>query len=142
MMIENIHINLTEQSLDEGFCRSFVSDDSCGGIVIFIGTVRNQTKGRKVTALHFEAKESMAIKEIRKIAEKICTDWPVHKIAIHHRIGHLSIGEVPVIIAVSAAHRKASFEACQYAIDTFKETVPIWKKEYLEDGEVWVSAHP
>ena len=68
--------------------------------------------------------------------------WPVHKVLIHHRTGVLEVGEIPVIIAVSAAHRAAAFEACQFAIDTLKETVPIWKKEIFQDGEVWVAAHP
>jgi len=70
------------------------------------------------------------------------TKFQIHKIAIHHAVGELQIGEIPVIIAVSSAHRKAAFEACEFAIDTLKETVPIWKKEHFEDGEVWVNSHP
>lgn len=84
----------------------------------------------------------MAISEMKKIAEIALIKFDIEMIAIHHRIGELKIGEVPVIIAASSAHRKAAFEACQFAIDTLKETVPIWKKEYFEDGEVWVSATP
>jgi molybdopterin synthase catalytic subunit len=79
---------------------------------------------------------------MRKIAETAISRFSVDKIAIHHRTGRLEIGEIPVVIAVGAPHRGAAFEACQYAIDTLKETVPIWKKEYFEDGEVWVAAHP
>jgi len=142
MESECIDIRLMEALLDESFCRAFVDDPHCGGIVIFVGTVRNHTNGKVVTGLHFEAKETMAIKEMKKIADQTLNQWPIRKMAIHHRIGSLEIGEVPVVIAVSAAHRKDAFEACQFAIDTLKETVPIWKKEFLEDGEVWVSAHP
>jgi len=84
----------------------------------------------------------MAIKEMQKIAEKALEKFPIKKIAIHHAEGMLQIEDVPVIITVSSKHRKAAFDACQYAIDTLKETVPIWKKEYFTDGEVWVNAHP
>jgi molybdopterin synthase catalytic subunit len=84
----------------------------------------------------------MAIKEIRKIANTTLVDFDIRKIAIHHAEGKLQIGDIPVIIAVSAPHRKAAFAACQFAIDTLKETVPIWKKEHFIDGEVWVNSHP
>lgn len=113
-----------------------------GGIDIFIGTVRDATKGKKVIRLEFEAYENMALKEMKKIAEQAYNKWPVQKILIHHRTGILQIGEIPVIIAVAAAHRDAAFDACRYIIDTLKQTVPIWKKEIFEDGEVWVAAHP
>jgi molybdopterin synthase catalytic subunit len=104
--------------------------------------VRNATKGKQVVRLEFEAYEKMAVSELNKIAEEVVKRWPVHKIVIHHRTGILEVGEVPVIIAVSAAHRAAAFDACRYTIDTLKQTVPIWKKEVFEDGEVWVAAHP
>jgi molybdopterin synthase catalytic subunit len=115
---------------------------SCGGIDVFIGAVRNSTKGKAVQRLEFEAYETMAVKELHKIADTVLAQWPVEKVLIHHRTGVLQVGEVPVVIAVAAAHRAAAFEACRYAIDTLKETVPIWKKEVFEDGEVWVAAHP
>ena len=92
--------------------------------------------------LDFEAYKPMAISEMRKIAERAVEKYSLNKIAIHHRIDSLAIGEVPVVIAVSAPHRKAAFAACEYCIDMLKETVPIWKKEYFQDGEVWVSATP
>lgn len=113
-----------------------------GGIDVFIGTVRDATKGKRVVRLEFEAYKSMALSEMYKIAEQAFSKWPVQKLVIHHRIGILEVGEVPVIIAVSCAHRDATFEACRYLIDTLKKTVPIWKKEIFEDGEVWVAAHP
>ncbi|MDB5004297.1 MAG: moaE1 [Mucilaginibacter sp.] len=113
-----------------------------GGIDVFIGTVRNATKGKAVVRLEFEAYDKMAIAEMEKITQQALTNWPIQRILIHHRTGVLQIGEVPVVIAVAAAHRDAAFEACRYIIDTLKQTVPIWKKEIFEDGEVWVAAHP
>lgn len=113
-----------------------------GAINVFIGTVRNATKGKEVLKLEFEAYEPMATKELTKIVESAKSQWPLLNVAVHHRTGTMQIGDVPVIIAVSTPHRAAGFEACQFIIDTLKESVPIWKKEYFEDGEVWVAAHP
>lgn len=140
--MDNVNILLLEKSLSPQSCEAFVQAPDAGGTVIFIGTVRNQTAGKRVLRLEFEAYEPMAVSEMHKIAKQAIEQFPVQKIAIHHRTGILEIGEVPVIIAVSAAHRAAAFEACQYCIDTLKQTVPIWKKEIFEDGEVWVAAHP
>lgn len=138
----NSSILLSNQPLVEQHALDFVKANDVGGIVQFVGTVRNQTTGKTVLRLDFEAYEPMAIAEMTKIAEEAIRRFGIKKIAIHHRIGLLEIGELPVIIAVSAAHRKAAFQACEFAIDTLKETVPIWKKEFFEDGEVWVSATP
>lgn len=135
-------IHISASPLDTQEVVDLVSSDACGAIDVFIGTVRNQTKGKAVVKLEFEAYEPMAIKEMQKIADRAASQWPVDKMAIYHRTGTLGHGEIAVIIAVSTPHRKASFEACQFAIDTLKETVPIWKKEFFEDGEVWVAAHP
>ena len=137
-----IEIKLSDKVLVPQDCIDFVASDSAGGMTVFIGTVRNQTKGREVLRLEFEAYEPMAISEMRKIAEQAAERWNAEHIAIHHRVGILDIGAIAVIIAVTTPHRKAAFEACQYAIDTLKETVPIWKKEIFKDGEVWVAAHP
>jgi molybdopterin synthase catalytic subunit len=120
----------------------WIMSPESGGIDVFIGTVRNATKGKKVIKLEFEAYEPMAIAEMEKIAKQAFEKWPVQKVLIHHRTGVLEVGELPVVIAVSAAHRAAAFDACRYIIDTLKQTVPIWKKEIFEDGEVWVAAHP
>lgn len=135
-------VKISDKALDIQACIDWVTTPECGGIDVFIGTVRNATKGKQVTRLEFEAYEAMALNEMKKIAEQVLANWPVQRIAIHHRVGVLAIGEVPVVIAVSAAHRDAAFDACRYAIDTLKQTVPIWKKEVFEDGEVWVGAHP
>jgi molybdopterin synthase catalytic subunit len=137
-----IDIQLLDSALSVQTCDDFVAGPDCGGLVTFVGTVRNQTKGKTVQRLDFEAYKPMAIAEMQKIAKTATDRWPVHRIAIHHRVGMLQIGEIAVIISVACAHRKAAFEACQFAIDTLKETVPIWKKEIFEDGEVWVAAHP
>ena len=138
----DIDIQLLDEPLDAQQCIQHVVDEGAGGINVFIGTVRNQTKGKKVIRLEFEAYRPMAIAEMRKIAEQIGERWPAEKVAIHHRVGILEPTDVAVIIAVSTPHRKNAFAACQFAIDTLKETVPIWKKEIFEDGEVWVAAHP
>jgi molybdopterin synthase catalytic subunit len=140
--MEKTEILLTSDPLLLVDCQSFVLTNETGGIVHFIGTVRNHTKDKKVLRLEFEAYEPMAILEMQKIADAALKQFAIDKIAIHHRTGTLQIGEIPVIIAVSSAHRGAAFAACQFAIDSLKETVPIWKKEFFEDGEVWVSATP
>ena len=136
------NIKIFSAPLNVQSCIDWVMSPESGGIDVFIGTVRDVTKGKKVVRLEFEAYEQMALKEMTKIAEYAMARWPVHKFLIHHRTGILQIGEIPVIIAVSAAHRNAAFEACRYAIDTLKQTVPIWKKEVFEDGDEWVAAHP
>jgi len=141
-MNKKISIKLTSDKLDLTHCNNFVLDDACGGIALFVGTVRNLTKNKTVKRLDFSAYEPMAVKEMFKIAERAIEIFSIHKIAIHHAIGNLQIGDIPVIISVSSAHRAAAFDACQFAINTLKETVPIWKKEHFEDGEVWVNSHP
>ena len=141
-MEDSIHIKISSNRLVLKDCYDFVQDDSCGGIAVFVGTVRNSTDNKNVYKLEFSAYEPMAIKEMTKIATDAIKRFKVKKIAIHHALGDLDIGEIPVIITVSSAHREAAFKACQFAIDSLKETVPIWKKEYFEDGEIWVNAHP
>lgn len=141
-MTENSSVKITSEKLNLQTCYDFVQDASCGGIALFVGTVRNKTKDKEVTLLDFESYQSMALKEMQKIADKALTDFDILKIAIHHAEGKLNISDIPVIISVSAPHRKAAFAACQFAIDRLKETVPIWKKEHFVDGEVWVNATP
>ena len=141
-MQKQISIKVTSDKLNMQTCYDFVQDASCGGIALFVGTVRNNSFEKEVTLLNFSTYKAMAIKEIEKIALKAIADYDILKIAIHHAEGDLKIGEIPVIIAVSSPHRDAAFKACQFAIDTLKETVPIWKKEHFIDGEVWVNAHP
>jgi molybdopterin synthase catalytic subunit len=135
-------IALQEHSIDVAEVIAAVESPDAGGIDVFIGTVRNQTKGKKVLYLEFEAYNSMAIAEIEKIVARAESSWPILKIAVVHALGKLAIGDIPVVIAVSTPHRQAAFEACKFVIDELKKTVPIWKREFFEDGDQWVSAHP
>ena len=137
-----IDLKVTEEPIDIPACIDWVMSPQSGGIDVFIGTVRDATKGKPVVRLEFESYIPMALSEMSKLAGQAMAKWPLHKVLLHHRTGVLQIGEVPVVIAVSAAHRAAAFDACRFLIDTLKQTVPIWKKEIFEDGEVWVAAHP
>ena len=135
-------IEITDRPLDPQHLIDLVSSDGAGAINTFVGTVREQTKGKRVIKLEYEAYDVMAIAEMQKIVDLARERWPVEKVAIHHRTGPLKVGDLAVVIAVSTPHRLASFQACQFIIDTLKQTVPIWKKEIFEDGEIWVAAHP
>jgi molybdopterin synthase catalytic subunit len=114
----------------------------CGGVVTFLGTVRDLTDGRITTALDYEAHPPMAEKKLAEIEADTRARWPVGELALVHRLGHLEAGEVSVAVAVSCPHRAQAFEACRYAIDRLKEIVPIWKKENWVDGSTeWVHPH-
>lgn len=135
-------IVITHNSIDiQNVIRSAESADA-GALNVFIGTVRSKTGEKKVIRLEYEAYEPMAILELKKIIEMAKEKWNLKGWAISHRVGTLNIGDVAVVVAVSTAHRKESFEACQFIIDSLKQTVPIWKKEVFDGGEEWVSAHP
>jgi molybdopterin synthase catalytic subunit len=108
-----------------------------GAIVTFDGCVRNQSHGRPTLYLDYEAYESMALAKMQEIAAEVHAKFAIDRVAVAHRLGRLEIGETSVFIAVSAPHRAAAFDACRYAIDTLKRSVPIWKKEYFEDGAIW-----
>jgi molybdopterin synthase catalytic subunit len=130
---------VVEHPLSPDAIAAEVDDAGAGGIVIFSGVVRNETGGRPVKFLEYEAHAPMAEAKMREIGAEIRARWAgVRRVSMWHRIGRLEIGESSVLIAVSAAHRGEAFEACRYAIDTLKRTVPVWKKEHFEDGEVWV----
>ncbi|MDH5398985.1 MAG: molybdenum cofactor biosynthesis protein MoaE [Cyclobacteriaceae bacterium] len=135
-------IEIRETPLDVAEVTQAVTTPTAGGIDVFVGTVRNETRGKKVVRLEFEAYEKMALSEMEKILIRAREKWPIEKCAIVHRVGTLLPPDIAVVIAVSTPHRVASFEACRFIIDTLKETVPIWKKEIFEDGAEWVSAHP
>jgi len=115
-----------------------LEDHSTGAVVLFLGRVRDHANGRQVTRMAYEAYAKMAHKKMQEIADEVKKRWPVQKIAMIHRTGELELGEVSVAIAVACPHRKEAFQSCQFAIDTLKETVPIWKKEQFVDGEAWV----
>ena len=140
METKSIKISGTTLSIDEAY--KIVLDPSCGGNCLFVGTVRNKNKGKVVTHLDFESYEPMALKEMDKIADQCLEKYDILNIAIHHRSGHVGLTEIAVIIAIASPHRVDAFEACKYAIDALKDTVPIWKKEHLEDGSYWVGARP
>jgi molybdopterin synthase catalytic subunit len=124
-----IQVNKLTQQLGQG-------ED--GAMVTFIGVVRNNTQGRSTMFLEYEGYEPMAIRKLSEIGTIIHRQWQIGHIGIVHRLGRLEIGEVSVAIVITSAHRKVAFEVCQYAIDTLKKIVPIWKKEFFEDGEIWV----
>ncbi|MFB6455486.1 molybdenum cofactor biosynthesis protein MoaE [Chitinophaga sp. Hz27] len=124
----------TEITIQEAL--DFIHSPACGGEVVFTGKVRNDTKGRGVTKLFYESYKEMAIKEMDKIAADVESQWPIHKIAMLHAIGDKYPGDIAVVVAVSSVHRGVAFDACEYAIDTLKAKVPIWKKEFFADGEI------
>ncbi len=131
---------ITEQSINMQELADFVADPTAGAMATFVGMTRNTNDGRNVTRLEYECYPGMAEKEMQKIAEAVLTRWPIIKVAMLHRIGRVDIGEASVAIAVSSGHRHAAFEACHYAINQLKETVPIWKKELYEGGELWIGS--
>jgi molybdopterin synthase catalytic subunit len=116
----------------------YVTDPSAGAIATFIGTTRNNNDGRRVLALDYDAYPEMAEKELGRIGDDAKKNWRIERMAIVHRIGPVAITEASVIIAVSAAHRDDAFQACRFAIEEIKKTVPIWKKELFEGGELWI----
>jgi molybdopterin synthase catalytic subunit len=128
---------ITEARLDEARLARLVDRPEAGAILAFAGVVRNHSRGRRVLYLEYDAYRPMAESEMRRIGEEAARRWECC-VALQHRVGRLEIGEASVLVVVSAAHRAAAFEACRYAIDTLKETVPIWKKEVWEGGEVWI----
>lgn len=135
-------IKITEKAIDVQKVIETASSLSAGAVNVFIGTVRNTSHNKNVVWLEYEAYEAMAVAEIRKIIDQASHKWSLLGWAVSHRIGTLKPGEVAVVVAVSAPHRKDSFEACQFIIDNVKAKTPIWKKEVFEDGEEWVDARP
>ncbi len=133
---------LTEHPIEIGPLIERVSGPGRGGIVTFIGAVRDRARGQAIRHLEYEAYPGMAELEMQKIAAEAARRWPGCRLAIAHRTGRLEIGEVAVAIAAAAPHRAEAFEACRFAIDTLKETVPIWKKEFAVGGEYWVDDRP
>lgn len=113
-----------------------------GAVVVFDGIVRNNTRGRRTLHLDYEAYEEMALKQMNVLAEQALSKFSVRHVTIIHRLGHLEIGESSVLVIVASAHRGAAFDACRWVIDTLKQTVPIWKKEFFVDGTVWAPGEP
>jgi molybdopterin synthase catalytic subunit len=136
---DSFGITFAPLSLEEVYAQA--DDPANGAIVVMSGMVRNQTDGKPVVSLEYQAYEPMALRVFYQIAADIRAQWSnVNRVVIHHRIGHLRIGEISVLVAVGCPHRSEAFEACRYAIDTLKHNAPIWKKEHWADGSsTWVS---
>jgi molybdopterin synthase catalytic subunit len=129
---------LAEEPLSLDAAVAEVADERAGAVATFVGTTRVHSRGRTVLYLEYEAYADMAEAEMRRIAEDLKGRYDLSEIAIHHRTGRVGIGEPSVVIAVSAPHRQDALAACKDAIDTLKETVPVWKKEVYEGGEEWI----
>ncbi len=130
---------ITREPIDKLGLEGRLITGAAGAVVTFDGVVRDNTDGRKVLTLDYDAYTPMAVKEMRRVGEEIRERWPeVERIGIIHRFGELKVTESSVVIVVTSPHRKVAFEACHYAIDRVKQVVPIWKKEIFEDGEAWV----
>jgi molybdopterin synthase catalytic subunit len=136
---DSFAISFAPLSVDEIYARA--DDSANGAVVVMSGMVRNQTDGKPVVALEYQAYEPMALRVFYQIAADIRSSWTdVTRVVIHHRVGRLQVGEISVLVAVGCPHRSEAFAACRYAIDTLKHNAPIWKKEHWEDGSSsWVS---
>src|ERR1700741_2290114 len=130
-------IEITRSPIPNAEIARQVRAESDGAVATFDGCARNHSHGRATLYLEYEAYESMALAKMQEIAAHLHSTYAIDRVAVVHRLGRLEIGESSVFIAVSAPHRAAAFDACRYAIDTLKKTVPIWKKEFFADGAVW-----
>ena len=140
MSNSRLSCQITQEPIHLDELTAFVADPGAGAMATFVGTTRDSNDGRRVVRLEYECYPGMAEKEMEKIGQEVLERWPVKKVAMLHRLGRVDIGEASVAIAVSSGHRHAAFEACHYAINQLKETVPIWKKELYEGGEVWIGS--
>jgi len=129
---------ITREPIDIPGLRSRLLRGSSGAVVIFDGVARDNTKGRPTLYLEYEGYIEMALRMMRQVGQEAREKWPINRVGIIHRLGRIDISESSVVIVVTSAHRRVAFEACHYAIDRLKKIVPIWKKEYFEDGAVWV----
>jgi molybdopterin synthase catalytic subunit len=115
-----------------------VESGADGGVATFLGLVRNHNVGRKVEHLEYEAYEALALRAFERIAKEIAVRWPGVRLALHHRIGRIEVGDASVAIAAASAHRAQAFAACRYAIERVKQIAPIWKREFFEGGDIWI----
>ncbi len=136
------HCSIVREPIDLQLVKAELGAPEDGAAIFFDGVVRNNTRGRRTLYLNYESYESMAINEMEKLAQASLERFKVRDVRLVHRMGRLEIGETSVLIGVASAHRVAAFEACRWLIDTLKKTVPIWKKEYFEDGAVWADGEP
>jgi len=136
------HAALVRNRIDGAAIAAAIKQPADGAVVVFEGVVRNQTRGRRTRYLDYSAYEPMALHQMEQLAVQAMAKFAVRDVWIVHRLGKLEIGETSVFILVAAAHRAAAFEACRWVIDTLKKTVPIWKKEFFEDGAMWADGEP
>jgi molybdopterin converting factor subunit 1 len=134
--------SIVRQAIDTQQTLTAIKRPEDGAAVVFEGVVRNQTRGRGTLYLEYEAYEEMALQQMESLAKQSLGQFRIRDVALIHRLGHIEIGETSVLIVIASAHRAAAFEACRWLIDTLKRTVPIWKKEYFEDGAVWADGEP
>jgi molybdopterin synthase catalytic subunit len=136
------HASIIRDAIDLQTTIARLKQGEDGAALVFEGVVRNQTRGRKTLYLDYEAYEKMALEQLESLADQALQRFQIRDVAIVHRLGRLEIGATSVLIAVVSAHRAAAFDACRWLIDTLKQKVPIWKKEYFEDGAVWADGEP
>lgn len=115
-----------------------VRRDESGAVALFLGVVRNNSQGRRVLYLEYDAYPEMAAQVMRRISEEALARWPLSDVAIQHRIGRLEIGEISLLVAVASPHRQEAFAACHHIVERIKEILPVWKKEVWQGGEVWI----
>lgn len=135
-------VSMVRNRIDASTILDRIKRPDDGAAVVFEGVVRNHTRGRKTLYLDYEAYEEMALRQMEQLAEQALQQFQIRDVALVHRLGRLEIGESSVLIVVASAHRAPAFDACRWLIDTLKRTVPIWKKEYFEDGAVWADGEP
>ncbi len=133
-------IRITNDPLDAALAVSQVESPAAGAVAVFVGVTRNNTAGREVLFLEYEAYRPMADDQLRRVADEMRERWELQGVAIHHRLGRLEIGEASLVVAASSAHRQAAFDACHFSVGRIKQIVPIWKKEFFVGGEVWVGS--
>jgi MoaE-MoaD fusion protein len=129
---------LTRECIDSQAIANSLKNPEDGALVVFEGIVRNNSQGKSVRFLEYDGYESMALKKLEELGDRARRQFEIRDIAIVHRLGHMEIGDCSVVIVIASAHRGPAFDACRFIIDTLKEIVPIWKKEFYEDGEVWI----
>jgi len=129
---------IVDKPLDVSEIAALVADPGFGAVATFVGTVRGLNLGRRVERLEYEAYEPLAVRVFERIAAEAAERWPNAALAVHHRVGCLSVGEASVVVAAASPHRADAFAVCRYAIERVKQIAPIWKREHFEGGDVWV----
>jgi MoaE-MoaD fusion protein len=141
-LLESAHCRIQRERIDTNAILQVIKRPEDGAVSLFDGIVRNNTRGRKTIYLDYEAYEGMALKQMESLAVQALADYSIRDVRLVHRLGRLEIGDTSILIVVASAHRGAAFDACRWLIDTLKKQVPIWKKEYFEDGSVWADGEP